>query len=87
MHFLGGLWWGYFFLFFRRDQSAKSRFVHTIVAVFVIGIFWELYEYGYQAYYRTDGIASPLDSLDDIFFDTLGGVVAVCSIHLKRFFK
>ena len=87
VHFLGGAWWGYFFMFARVGEDSKVRLIHVLISVFAIGVMWEAYEYSYQAYYHTFGIASPMDSLDDLIFDVLGGAAAVFSIHLKRFLK
>ncbi len=87
MHFLGGAWWGYLFLFVFSDNQKEVSFWDIFLWILVVGVLWEMYEYSYQYYYDTSGIATPIDSLGDIVFDIFGGIMAKASIHLKRFLK
>ncbi len=85
MHFLGGVWLGlasvWFYFFGRKHKPMPeinvSRIVKiSIISSFVIGLGWELYEYIVQIIVPIANIASPLDSVSDLFFDIAGGAVA-----------
>jgi hypothetical protein len=52
----------------------------ALVTSLVVGFGWELYEYAVQMIIPGAEIASPLDSLSDLFFDTAGGLVAALYI-------
>ena len=85
MHFLGGVWLGlasvWFYFFGRKHKPMPeinvSRIVKiSIISSFVIGFGWEIYEYIVQMLVPAANIASPLDSVSDLFFDTAGGAAA-----------
>jgi hypothetical protein len=88
MHFLGGIWLGLasvWVYFFRRKGDMPRITVSKIVRIalvtsLVVGFGWELYEYAVQMIIPGAEIASPLDSLSDLFFDTAGGLVAALYI-------
>lgn len=81
MHFLGGLLLGMItlFVFFVSgwiDVPHNRRVVIlvTIGSVWIIGLSWELWEIWAQL---IDALRDKLDSLSDLVFDTLGGIVAL----------
>ncbi|MDP6249422.1 MAG: hypothetical protein QGH26_01135 [Candidatus Pacebacteria bacterium] len=84
MHFLGGLWFGifsiWFFFFssvakkFTLQLSARNIFTVSIASVIVIGVLWEIFEiYAGVLVFATD---YPLDTSVDLLMDTLGAVTA-----------
>lgn len=87
MHTLGGLFVGSFglwYYFFRKtirtnDSSLPTKtaaLLVSFIAVAVIGIGWELFELSvdkFIAFSRHD----PVDTASDLFFDTLGSVIAL----------
>lgn len=91
MHFLGGLWLSlaglWFYYFFLKPSPTRPLTVARVIAVgilsgIVLGIGWEFLEYAIQAAVPGAAIASPLDSLSDLFFDTAGAVCGV--IYMLR---
>jgi hypothetical protein len=82
MHTLGGLWIALASLFvykYRRTLPndifyPKKLFFVALVSVLVIGFLWEVFEFGIERIGILD-LASPIDSLSDICFDLIGGIV------------
>lgn len=81
-HFLGGAWIGGMTLWFlRRRDGFLSRAVSTTLICFgaalVVGLGWELYEFGIV---KTLGFAFPADyirdTITDLVADSVGGIVA-----------
>lgn len=92
MHFLGGLWVGlassFVWLYSGWIVPPKAITRTTILAIFfsifLIGFLWEIYEFIVQYMIPHGGVlASPLDSLSDIFFDCAGGVTALLYVLAK----
>jgi len=77
MHFLGGLWLGLFsiYLFSIKDSSFKS-ILKIFFVVLLIGISWEIFEILIDKFI-TQNSFNFLDTMSDIFFDVLGGLLAV----------
>jgi hypothetical protein len=59
----------------RLPQRARARIIAIIFWVFVIGFVWELYEYVVQFYIKSVELANIPDSIGDILFDMLGGLI------------
>ncbi|MCM2339052.1 MAG: hypothetical protein NDI62_01180 [Burkholderiales bacterium] len=77
MHFLGGIWLGFISIYlFNFDSGSKKSFFNIIVAVFVVGVGWEIFEIVVNAY-TTENAFNFLDTISDLFFDTAGGVFAL----------
>lgn len=78
MHFLGGVWVGMFFLYVftrgERQISIKRLFLEVILATLVVGVLWEFYEYYLSVISGSSW--DLMDTLSDMFFDFLGGIVA-----------
>jgi VanZ family protein len=79
MHTIGGIFVAFLFALYlvRRGQFVFSSrlMVNIVLFVFCIGILWEAYEYIVQAITGTF-LATPIDSLGDIIFDLVGGIIA-----------
>jgi hypothetical protein len=87
MHFLGGVWEGWLFLWFfslaempifkisLEKISFKLTF-KTILFVLCIGISWEFFEFFTQMYAPHDSF-NVLDTVSDVFFDLAGATFAV----------
>lgn len=83
MHFLGGLWVGFFALlvFFSSGiikvtenvRNAGMIFLVVIFSVLVVGLTWELWELFVGL---SDQIADRSDTILDVVMDSIGGVVA-----------
>lgn len=90
MHTLGGIFiaslslWYYFF---RKTEAAqivslKTRaFVVSFLSVAIIGIGWELFEFSVDTFI-TFSKHDPVDTSSDLFFDALGGILAVLMFFL-----
>lgn len=82
MHTLGGIWVALVSLFvyrFRRttvEDIFKPRmiFVIALLSVLIIGLLWEIFEFGMENIGTVD-LANPIDSLSDLCFDLAGGVI------------
>lgn len=92
MHFAGGLWAGLSILWlvflsgkFKRNipQSARSIFTIGVCSVLVIAIVWEIFEYIVQIIFPHGVPYDIVDSLSDIFWGFMGGIVASFSFSRK----
>ena len=73
-------------LFWNIVQSQKNMYAQllfVILSVLLVGLVWEVYEFGVQDIIKATGIASIPDSISDLVFDTLGGIVAFFVIRYK----
>lgn len=79
MHFLGGFWVGFFFLytFLAKDPVLPTAglFLKIILSTLAIGILWEFYEYFLNVVSFTSFDFK--DTLSDIFFDLLGSFASI----------
>jgi len=73
MHFLGGLWLGLAFVWL---YPAGTSYLKIIAGVLLVGIFWEIFELVVHNYFPDEALDWG-DTLLDLFFDMLGGGVAV----------
>ncbi|MDQ3076272.1 MAG: hypothetical protein M3Q34_04045 [bacterium] len=89
MHFLGGVWVGLILLWVFPSKSLnKNYFMKIILGILAVGLAWEVFEY---IFYNTIA-QNPFDlkdTISDIFFDMMGGVVSVfyfskTIIHIKE---
>ncbi len=83
MHFIGGLSALFLvaYLFYSSAITYKNTFFLLLVATLLIGIAWEMYEYLINNIWA--GIAfDRVDTLQDIFFDVLGGIFG--SLIIKK---
>lgn len=86
MHSLSGFWVGVFFLyvFERRKLVAPDTnlFTKVILATFIIGIIWEVYEF---YIFQHIGMMpfDIFDTLSDIFFDLLGVLMSI--LYFSKF--
>ncbi|OGI58299.1 hypothetical protein A3C60_02200 [Candidatus Nomurabacteria bacterium RIFCSPHIGHO2_02_FULL_37_45] len=84
MHFLGGLWVGLFFIWFSSESLRLSLafkaltlvIFKILLFVFVVGFGWEVFEFLFNNYIAQNPFDF-LDSTSDIFFDLVGGIVAI----------
>lgn len=83
MHFSGGLFLGFVFLYLSKAYKLSFNFFFkTIAFVFILGVSWEIFEL-----YFVNRVAAypfdPVDTLSDLFFDLFGGLVSF-SYFFKR---
>lgn len=87
MHFLGGVWEGWLFIwffslaempFFRIsiDNLSLELVFKAILFVLLIGVLWEVFEF-YTQMYAPHNSFDILDTVSDVFFDLAGGAFAV----------
>ena len=87
MHFLGGLWEGWLFLwFFSLEEmlflrisleKIDSKLVfQTIFFVLFIGVLWEFFE-NFAQMYAPHNSFNILDTVSDVFFDLSGATFAI----------
>ena len=97
-HFLGGVWLSaFFFYYFGKRQKLfdvrQSRFATLLFALGVTalaGVIWEFYEFGMDYFF--DLKIMPLrhqnslaDTIGDLFFDLLGGLIYAILYLTKGF--
>ncbi len=89
MHFFGGffvvlvtLWLKFFTKIFNFTPfKSKNSFLFIgILSALIVGLFWELFEYGVQSITGVI-LTTFMDSLSDIFFDLAGGIAAVLYVE------
>ena len=90
MHILGGMFLGFCAgaLFFNRiSHLTRLEVVVTILLfVLVVGIGWELFEYGVQTLIKGGSkLANLPDSIKDVLMDIIGGKIA--SLFVLRTIK
>lgn len=88
MHTLGGMFTAFVcsLVFFKtlRNRSSKQYFITIMLAVFIVGLAWEYYEYIVQFYIKAVHLADITDSISDLICDMFGGGVAVGFVILLR---
>ena len=87
MHFLGGVWVGFGLLWLFVPKVFNFKVVFQILfGVILVGLAWEVFEF-----LVNENIAkNPFDLKDttsDLFFDTLGGLVAVWYFFKKTIYS
>jgi len=90
MHFLGGvvalLLSVYLLYSWISSKTFLKRFIIAIIAVLIIGVCWEIFEYIFNNIIA--GIQFDLlDTLSDIFFDTLGAIAGFFLCYNKKYGK
>lgn len=65
----------------------RDMFITILLAVFIIGLGWEYYEYIVQYYIKAVHLADLADSISDIICDMIGGILGACFVILiqKRY--
>ncbi len=80
MHTVGGMFvafiGGAMLLRHLRGRTPHELFIILVLFVFVVGLFWEYYEYIVQFYIKTVHLADVPDSISDLVCDMVGGVIA-----------
>ena len=87
MHFLGGFWVGFFFLWLLSFKNTPLDFsmklIYKIIFfVLFIGVSWEIFEILFNNIIAQNEF-NIFDTISDIFFDLSGGILAVL-YFLKR---
>jgi hypothetical protein len=76
MHFLGGVWVGFFFIYVYSPLQRVTRPVlKVLLSVFLIGISWEIFEFVVNNVIGRIPFDAG-DTLSDIFWDLTGGLIA-----------
>lgn len=79
VHFLGGIFLallgGALFLKTILPLETMRILIILILFTFIVGLLWEFYEYLIQGWIKSVRIASLPDSIGDLFFDMMGGIV------------
>jgi hypothetical protein len=79
MHFLGGAWLGLLvsWIFFHKIGRGVVKIVTVMLFVLLGTLLWESLEYIVQFVTKSPGsLATPLDSISDIIFGLLGGLIS-----------
>jgi len=87
MHFLGGLWVGSVALWWYAQNSTLSTFrvfATSLIAVLVIGMLWELFEFNIDTLVVISEQNGIFDTSTDIVFDIIGGIVAAIYFIFKK---
>lgn len=88
MHALGGVFiavWVSALLYpLLRSHHGILWAVITLASVLIVGFLWEVFEFSVQGVMRVETLANIPDSLSDMVFDLIGGVLGVCFVLWKR---
>jgi hypothetical protein len=83
MHFLGGLWVGFIFIYIFQPKSASLRTIfQAMVFVLAVGLVWEVYEVLVNDVIAKNPLDIP-DTVSDICFDLSGGSCAMLYLWKK----
>lgn len=91
MHALGGLFvavWGSALLFpLLKGQRALLWLIVVTAFVLIVGFLWEVFEFSVQGLVHIETIANIPDSLSDMVFDMIGGILGTGFVlsHLRRY--
>ena len=85
MHFLSGFWIGlaFIYLFSPKNGSFFSVF-KVLLFVFFVGVGWEIFEI-FVNDIITQNSFDFLDTISDLFFDLIGGALAVLYFFKKNY--
>lgn len=79
MHTLGGVFiavWGSALLYpLLKDQKPILWLIILMALTIVIGFLWEVFEFSVQGLVQVETLANIPDSLSDMVFDMIGGVI------------
>mgnify|MGYP001570711607 FL=1 len=85
MHFVGGFWFGLLFIFLTHKYiSLNINLKKLLLFVLILGIGFEIYEIIIDRLITLKGL-DYVDSLSDLFFDLLGGLISYF-YYYKRIF-
>lgn len=91
MHLLGGFWVASVALWFisRYGKTgfrkvSKTTYLLSLFAVLTIGVLWEIFEFKVDTLVNFSEKNSAMDTASDLFFDILGGVIAIAYFGLKN---
>jgi len=101
MHFLGGFWVALTatalisnFQFPISNEILKQKFLSLFIVVLsfvaLIGVLWEFFEFGYDVFISSKGYFMTAqqgvgDTMSDLFFDLLGGLLCLVIYKFKLF--
>ena len=76
MHTLGGIWLALAIIFILRiEKSSKQNFIKVILGVIIVGIGWELFEFGVDEIILKNPLNTDVDTFSDLLCDTIGGIL------------
>ncbi len=79
MHTLGGIFLallaGALLNAKRMPDHTRHLFVTLLLFVFIVGLAWEYYEYLVQYIFKSIHLADVPDSIGDLIFDMVGGII------------
>lgn len=84
LHVLGGLWAGLFGAWVLTIFDTRSSLTRCVLAAFLLGTTWEVFEYGVFGANASPFMSYPLDTAKDLFNDVLGGLVAGLLVERMR---
>ncbi len=90
MHFLGGLAAAMISLFILKKINLTYTLLRLVIAVFLIGLAWEIYDFFWDSWLAVNYNLSLLqisfgDTIIDLFFGVLGVLAAGFVFHQKQF--
>ncbi len=87
MHTLGGVFiaiWGGALLYGAvKDSKAIVQMIVLCALVLIVGFLWEVFEFSVQGILRLETLANIPDSLSDMVFDLLGGILGSIFVIIK----
>ncbi len=76
MHTLGGIWLALALIFvFSINNFSRQNFLKVIFGVLLVGLAWELFEFGVDEIILKNPLNTGLDTLSDLFCDITGGIL------------
>jgi hypothetical protein len=87
MHTLGGvfvaIWCAAILFEFLKEQKPIIWIIVLSAMVLIVGFLWEVFEFSVQGIMHLETLANIPDSLSDMVFDLLGGVLGSAFVIIK----
>lgn len=78
MHTLGGIWLSLAVIFVLNISTfSRQNFLKIILSVLLVGIAWEIFEFGVDEIILKNPLNTKFDTLSDLVCDTFGGVIGI----------
>lgn len=78
MHTLGGIWLAFSVIFVLNIQDfSRKIFFKIIFGVFLVGLGWEIFEFGVDEIILKNPFNTKIDTLSDLVCDTFGGLIGI----------
>ena len=86
MHTLGGFWLALAVIFvFKVKEFSISNAKKIIMWVLIIGLLWEVFEFGVSEIILKNPLNTKVDTITDLICDTVGGMLGILYVFKNSF--